>query len=109
MIYSKRAKAFQAKQIPCAIALVNPIICDHIMEYRNNLNVLKAENRTKLHSATLIYNQLKKQSPTHLKKLFTINNNTRAQSSKQTIWSNSVGNFKLHLKDWLRTLQINNN
>jgi hypothetical protein len=57
---------------------------DHISQHRERLNILKPDDRAKIHSATLIFKQLKNQSPQYLNDLFVPNaNRTRASSNKQ--------------------------
>lgn len=107
---------------------------DHISEYRKQINGLTPESRAKLNSATLIYKQLKHQTPTYLNDMFVRNiNSTRSNGKLRVLvkphsefdkrafgfaginfWNSipdeikqqeSVESFKFHLKHWLRSIQ----
>lgn len=55
---------------------------DHISEYRKQINGLTPESRAKLNSATLIYKQLKHQTPTYLNDMFVRNINSTRSNGK---------------------------
>jgi hypothetical protein len=110
---------------------------DHISEYRTRLNALRPDERARQHSATLIYNQLARQSPAYLTDMFVRNtNNTRAGSNGQlrvcnpraefdkrqfsysaiNFWNSipneitgleSIDKFKIALKSWIISNRVN--
>lgn len=109
---------------------------DHITGYREKLYALKPDERAQLNSATLIYNQLVRQTPAYLNDMFVRNtNNTRAgingklraikprseHDKKQFCFSainfwnsipsditalNTVKEFKINLKSWIISKRV---
>lgn len=107
---------------------------DHVTEYRQRLNELTPESRAKLHSAVMIFKQLKIQSPVYLNLMFVRNgesyrypDNLRVNFNSRTafddrafsysainFWNNipvgirkseSLASFKLNLKHFLSAEQ----
>lgn len=107
---------------------------EHITEYRQRLNGLTPESRSKLHSAVLIYKQLSNNSPEYLNHMFVLNgessrypDNLRINFRPRTAFDNrafcysainfwnsipieirnasSLNLFKLNLKEFLRSNQ----
>jgi hypothetical protein len=104
---------------------------DHISEYREKLQTLKPDEKSRIHSATLIYNQLQKQRPEYLNSLFIPNISTtrsngnlkisrpRTEFDKRSfsysaisfwnsipdeiIKSDTIKKFKNELKNWFRS------